>query len=162
MSSGEIIRLQNLPITAKAAHIRQFFADVPIPRGAVNICGHPLVGDAFIRFENEQNAEMAMKFDGMLLHNSVIRLKLSSASEMEQVMCSARTAASANTIPPKVTNTTLDNPNSSEQFLSLTNSSKSDLNTDFSNSSTQNSLLTDKNWNPSMPMLKLEGIFKIF
>lgn len=44
-----IIRLQNLPWSANAADIRQFFHGLSIPEGGVHIVGGPL-GDAFIAF----------------------------------------------------------------------------------------------------------------
>lgn len=44
-----IIRLQNLPWTANAADIRQYFHGLAIPEGGVHIVGGQL-GDAFIAF----------------------------------------------------------------------------------------------------------------
>lgn len=44
-----IIRLQNLPWSANAADIRQFFHGLSIPEGGVHIVGGQL-GDAFIAF----------------------------------------------------------------------------------------------------------------
>lgn len=152
MSSAEIIHLQNLPITAKAADIRRFFANITIPRGAVNICGDPLVGDAFIRFANENDAQMAMKFDRMILHNSVIRLQLSSANEMEKVMNSARASSLAN-VPTnysvKAKNAEFENV--TDQFYSNSNQ------TENSNPGMQDSLSIEKNWKSSTPN-KFEGI----
>lgn len=155
MTSSEIIRLQNLPITAKAADIRRFFANVSIPRGAVNICGDPMVGDAFIRFANENDAQMAMKFDRMILHNSIIRLQLSSANEMEKVMNAARTSSLASfaaTFPVKAKNTEFESAPTDQIY---SNPVQSNLNS--SNSAMQNSLSIDKNWKPPTPN-KLEGI----
>lgn len=44
-----IIRLQNLPWSANALDIRQFFNGLGIPEGGVHIVGGEL-GDAFIAF----------------------------------------------------------------------------------------------------------------
>lgn len=49
MSSGIIIRLQNLPWTANAEDIRRFFDTLVIPDGGVHIIGGER-GDAFIVF----------------------------------------------------------------------------------------------------------------
>uniref|UniRef100_A0A914KWB4 RRM domain-containing protein n=1 Tax=Meloidogyne incognita TaxID=6306 RepID=A0A914KWB4_MELIC len=87
-----IIRLQNLPLSAKAADIREFFGDLKIPKGSVNIVGGHL-GDAFIGFASDEDARLAMLLDGRLLHNSKIRLMLSSKREMEQVISSAQAFA---------------------------------------------------------------------
>uniref|UniRef100_A0A1I8BFB3 RRM domain-containing protein n=1 Tax=Meloidogyne hapla TaxID=6305 RepID=A0A1I8BFB3_MELHA len=87
-----IIRLQNLPLSAKAADIREFFGDLKIPKGSVNIVGGQL-GDAFIGFASDEDARLAMLLEGRLLHNSKIRLMLSSKREMEQVISSAQAYA---------------------------------------------------------------------
>jgi RNA recognition motif-containing protein len=55
MSSTIIIRLQNLPLSAKAADIREFFSGLKIPEGQVNIVGGP-EGDAFIGFASDEDA----------------------------------------------------------------------------------------------------------
>ncbi|KAF7636077.1 RRM domain-containing protein [Meloidogyne graminicola] len=87
-----IIRLQNLPLSAKAADIREFFGDLKIPKGSVNIVGGHL-GDAFIGFASDEDARLAMLLDGRLLHNSKIRLMLSSKREMDQVISGAQSNA---------------------------------------------------------------------
>jgi RNA recognition motif-containing protein len=87
-----IIRLQNLPLSAKAADIREFFGDLKIPKGSVNIVGGPQ-GDAFIGFASDEDARLAMLLDGRLLHNSKIHLMLSSRREMEQVIAAAQVQA---------------------------------------------------------------------
>uniref|UniRef100_A0A915LDR1 RRM domain-containing protein n=1 Tax=Meloidogyne javanica TaxID=6303 RepID=A0A915LDR1_MELJA len=60
--------------------------------GSVNIVGGHL-GDAFIGFASDEDARLAMLLDGRLLHNSKIRLMLSSKREMEQVISSAQAFA---------------------------------------------------------------------
>lgn len=97
-----IIRLQNLPLSAKAADIREFFGDLKIPKGSVNIVGGPM-GDAFIGFASDEDARLAMQLDCRLLHNANIRLMLSSKREMEQVISNAQAQAVK---PPKASNTT--------------------------------------------------------
>lgn len=89
-----IIRLQNLPLSAKAADIREFFGDLKIPKGAVNIVGGP-EGDAFIGFATDEDARLAMRFDGNTIHQSKIRLLLSSRREMESVISNAHAMAAA-------------------------------------------------------------------
>lgn len=89
-----IIRLQNLPLSAKAADIREFFGDLKIPKGSVNIVGGPS-GDAFIGFQTDEDARLAMLLDGRLLHKAKIRLMLSSRREMEQVIANAQALAGA-------------------------------------------------------------------
>ena len=87
-----IIRLQNLPLSAKAADIREFFGDLKIPKGSVNIVGGPM-GDAFIGFASDEDARLAMLLEGRLLHNAKIRLMLSSRREMDQVIANAQSQA---------------------------------------------------------------------
>ena len=87
-----IIRLQNLPLSAKAADIREFFGDLKIPKGSVNIVGGTM-GDAFIGFSSDEDARIAMLLDGRSLHNSKIHLMLSSRREMEQVIADAQAQA---------------------------------------------------------------------
>lgn len=89
-----IIRLQNLPLSAKASDIREFFAGLKIPEGQVNIVGGP-DGDAFIGFATDEDARQAMSFDGRLLHTAKVKLLLSSKVEMEQVIAKARAMAAA-------------------------------------------------------------------
>lgn len=106
-----IIRLQNLPLTAKAADIREFFGDLKIPKGSVNIVGGPM-GDAFIGFASDEDARLAMQLDGRPLHNSSIRLMLSSKREMEQVIANAQAQAGK---PPKASEMATANTQSLDQ-----------------------------------------------
>lgn len=103
-----IIRLQNLPLSAKASDIREFFGDLKIPKGAVNIVGG-LNGDAFIGFATDEDARLAMRHDGELLHNSKIRLMLSSRYEMDTTIANAH-ALAATTLNNKITETKLKVP----------------------------------------------------
>ncbi|KAI1717295.1 RNA-binding protein 12 [Ditylenchus destructor] len=89
-----IIRLQNLPLSAKAADIREFFGDLKIPKGAVNIVGGS-EGDAFIGFASDEDARLAMRLDQKSLHSSKIKLLLSSRAEMEGVISKAHAMAAA-------------------------------------------------------------------
>lgn len=93
-----IIRLQNLPLSAKAHDIREFFGDLKIPKGSVNIVGGSN-GDAFIGFQTDEDARLAMQLDGQFLHQSKIRLMLSSRREMETVIADAQAQAGASTQP---------------------------------------------------------------
>ncbi|CAB3408353.1 unnamed protein product [Caenorhabditis bovis] len=84
-----IIRLQNLPLSAAASDVRAFFSGLKIPDGAVHIVGGP-EGDVFIGFASDEDARQAMKRDRMKLHNSEIRLLLSSKTEMNAVIEQAK------------------------------------------------------------------------
>uniref|UniRef100_A0A914V7P0 RRM domain-containing protein n=1 Tax=Plectus sambesii TaxID=2011161 RepID=A0A914V7P0_9BILA len=84
-----IIRLQRLPLSANASAIRQFFFGLKIPEGSVHIVGGD-DGDAFIGFATDEDARQAMRLDGQPLHNSRVKLLLSSRVEMEAVIAKAR------------------------------------------------------------------------
>lgn len=90
MSSGcVIIRLQNLPLEARSIDIRRFFDGLQIPDGGVHIIGGER-GDAFIAFNSDDDARMAMARDGLPLCSSRVRLYLSSKNEMNAVIAAAR------------------------------------------------------------------------
>ena len=101
-----IIRLQNLPWSANAADIRQFFHGLSIPEGGVHIVGGAL-GDAFIAFRynnnslvprapvlmlrkttfsTDEDARQGMASDGGLLKDSRVKLYLSSRTEMQKII----------------------------------------------------------------------------
>ncbi|GBM02296.1 RNA-binding protein 12 [Araneus ventricosus] len=77
-----IIRLQNLPLSAKSGDIRHFFGGLRIPNGGVHIVGGEK-GDAFIAFESDEDARLAMRKDGGKLMTSRVKLYLSSYMEMQ-------------------------------------------------------------------------------
>ncbi|CAL1291570.1 unnamed protein product [Larinioides sclopetarius] len=77
-----IIRLQNLPLSAKSGDIRHFFGGLRIPNGGVHIVGGEK-GDAFIAFESDEDARLAMRKDGGKLMGSRVKLYLSSYMEMQ-------------------------------------------------------------------------------
>lgn len=54
LTMSVIIRLQNLPWSANALDIRQYFHGLNIPEGGVHIVGGEL-GDAFIAFRYDMN-----------------------------------------------------------------------------------------------------------
>lgn len=110
-----IIRLQNLPLTAKAADIREFFGDLKIPKGAVNIVGGS-DGDAFIGFATDEDARLAMRCDGKSLHKSTIRLMLSSRCEMDSTISNAH-ALAATTLNGKATESKLKAPQSNIESI---------------------------------------------
>ncbi|XP_033157660.1 uncharacterized protein LOC117139459 [Drosophila mauritiana] len=89
-----IIRLQNLPWTANARDIRNFFSGLSIPEGGVHIIGGEM-GDAFIAFSTDEDARCAMLKDREKLMEIQVRLLLSSRAEMQKVIETARKAASA-------------------------------------------------------------------
>lgn len=77
-----IIRLQNLPISAKTGDIRKFFGGLRIPDGGVHILGGEK-GDAFIAFMSDEDARLAMRKDGGRIKDSRLKLFLSSRMEMQ-------------------------------------------------------------------------------
>ncbi|XP_022216836.2 mediator of RNA polymerase II transcription subunit 12 [Drosophila obscura] len=87
-----IIRLQNLPWTANARDIRNFFTGLSIPEGGVHIIGGEM-GDAFIAFSTDEDARCAMLKDREKLMEIQVRLLLSSRAEMQKVIETARTPA---------------------------------------------------------------------
>lgn len=91
MSGPVIIRLQNLPLEARSIDIRRFFEGLMIPDGGVHIIGGER-GDAFIAFHSDEDARQAMGRDMYPLCGSKIRLFLSSKTEMQNVIASARQA----------------------------------------------------------------------
>uniref|UniRef100_A0A1B6FH00 RRM domain-containing protein n=2 Tax=Cuerna arida TaxID=1464854 RepID=A0A1B6FH00_9HEMI len=84
-----IIRLQNLPWSANALDIRHYFHGLSIPEGGVHIVGGEL-GDAFIAFSTDEDARQAMLIDGGTIKEVKIKLFLSSRSEMQKVIETAR------------------------------------------------------------------------
>ncbi|KAG8187800.1 hypothetical protein JTE90_025838 [Oedothorax gibbosus] len=76
-----IIRLQNLPLSAKSRDIRQFFGSLNIPNGGVHIVGGEK-GDAFIVFTSDEDARVAMRLDGKRILENKVKLYLSSQMEM--------------------------------------------------------------------------------
>uniref|UniRef100_A0A1B6MJ61 RRM domain-containing protein n=1 Tax=Graphocephala atropunctata TaxID=36148 RepID=A0A1B6MJ61_9HEMI len=84
-----IIRLQNLPWSANAQDIRQYFHGLSIPEGGVHIVGGEQ-GDAFIAFSTDEDARQAMLIDGGKIKEVKIKLYLSSRSEMQKVIETAR------------------------------------------------------------------------
>ncbi|KAI8039465.1 RNA-binding protein 12 [Drosophila gunungcola] len=93
-----IIRLQNLPWTANARDIRNFFSGLAIPEGGVHIIGGEM-GDAFIAFSTDEDARCAMLKDREKLMEIQVRLLLSSRAEMQKVIETARKGASAAPAP---------------------------------------------------------------
>ncbi|XP_046963947.1 uncharacterized protein LOC124532878 [Vanessa cardui] len=102
-----IIRLQNLPWSANALDIRNFFRGLSIPEGGVHIVGGEL-GDAFIAFSTDEDARQAMMLDGGKIKEIQVKLLLSSRSEMHKVIETARqsvpllTLAAPSPVPPPV------------------------------------------------------------
>ncbi|XP_017059942.1 uncharacterized protein LOC108100504 [Drosophila ficusphila] len=89
-----IIRLQNLPWTANARDIRNFFSGLSIPEGGVHIIGGEM-GDAFIAFSTDEDARCAMLKDREKLMEVQVRLLLSSRAEMQKVIETARKGSTA-------------------------------------------------------------------
>ena len=85
MASGVVIRLKNLPLAAGTIDIRRFFNGLRIPDGGVHIIGGD-DGTTFILFSTDEDARQAMLQDGQVLCGSVIKLMLSSHTEMKTVI----------------------------------------------------------------------------
>ncbi|GFQ64649.1 hypothetical protein TNCT_194491 [Trichonephila clavata] len=77
-----IIRLQNLPLSAKSGDVRHFFGGLCIPDGGVHIVGGEK-GDAFIAFNSDEDARLAIRKDRGKLMGVRVRLYLSSHMEMQ-------------------------------------------------------------------------------
>lgn len=94
-----IIRLQNLPWSASALDIRQFFSGLKIPDGGVHIIGGDK-GDAFIAFSTDEDARQAMMKNGGKIGESTIQLFLSSKTEMQTVIAEAKEGQAAPEVMP--------------------------------------------------------------
>ncbi|XP_029734838.2 uncharacterized protein LOC115270035 [Aedes albopictus] len=84
-----IIRLQNLPWSANALDVRNFFKGLSIPDGGVHIVGGEM-GDAFIAFSTDEDARQAMMMNGGKIKEVQVTLLLSSRAEMQKVIEEAR------------------------------------------------------------------------
>ncbi|CAK6960642.1 RNA-binding protein 12B-like [Scomber scombrus] len=78
-----VLRLQGLNVTAGIEDIRKFFEYLHIPDGGVYILGGSL-REAFIAFNTERDAQLAMRHTGSLLKGSKVTLYISSMTELEQ------------------------------------------------------------------------------
>uniref|UniRef100_A0A3Q2CQ50 RNA binding motif protein 12Ba n=1 Tax=Cyprinodon variegatus TaxID=28743 RepID=A0A3Q2CQ50_CYPVA len=78
-----ILRLEGLDVKAGTQDIREFFKSLHIPDGGVYIMGGSL-GEAFIAFANENDAQIALLHNGNFLKGSMVFLHASSIKEMEQ------------------------------------------------------------------------------
>ncbi len=77
-----ILRLQGLDVKAGAEDIRTFFGSLHIPDGGVYIVGGSL-REAFIAFNTEKDAQLAMRHTGSFLKGSKVTLHISSMAELE-------------------------------------------------------------------------------
>ncbi|XP_017777034.1 PREDICTED: uncharacterized protein LOC108563009 [Nicrophorus vespilloides] len=89
-----IIRLQNLPWSANALDIRNYFHGLSIPEGGVHIVGGEL-GDAFIAFSTDEDARQAFNRNNGKIKEIQIKLLLSSRTEMQKVIEAARSQSIA-------------------------------------------------------------------
>ncbi|XP_047216393.1 RNA binding motif protein 12Ba isoform X2 [Girardinichthys multiradiatus] len=78
-----ILRLEGLDVKAGTQDIRTFFTALHIPDGGVYIMGGSL-GEAFIAFTTEDDAQVALLRTGNFLKGSIVTLHISSMKEMEQ------------------------------------------------------------------------------
>lgn len=77
-----ILRLKGLNVQAGLEDIRKFFKCLYIPDGGVWIVGGSL-GEAFIAFTTEKDAQRAMRYSGKALKGSKVILRISSMGELE-------------------------------------------------------------------------------
>lgn len=117
MSGPVIIRLQNLPLEARSMDIRRFFEGLLIPDGGVHIIGGDR-GDAFIAFQSDEDARQAMGRDMHPLCGAQIKLYLSSKTEMQNVIASARQAPPTTTPAPSTFNKSAPVSSNPLDFLS--------------------------------------------
>lgn len=82
MKMTVILKLQGLDAKAGAEDIRSFFQDLHIPVGGIFIVGGKL-GEAFVAFPAERDAQLAMRHHGQALKGSKVSLKISSLQEVE-------------------------------------------------------------------------------
>lgn len=94
-----IIRLQNLPWSANALDIRQYFNGLSIPEGGVHIVGGEQ-GDAFIAFSTDEDARQAFTRNNGKIKEVQISLMLSSRTEMQRVIEAARAQSYAAFMQP--------------------------------------------------------------
>ncbi|KAI7806805.1 RNA binding motif protein 12Ba [Triplophysa rosa] len=80
-----ILRLQGLTTEAGSEDIRRFFHGLHIPEGGVHITGGEK-GEAFIIFQSERQAQLAMRNTGKCLIGSSVSLHISSLDELKQKM----------------------------------------------------------------------------
>jgi RNA recognition motif-containing protein len=80
-----IIKVSRVPDTAKSNDLREFFSGITIPFGGLVILGGS-EGDAFVGFTTDESARLAMEREGSTLHGSKISVRLSSRTEMENLL----------------------------------------------------------------------------
>ena len=81
-----VVRLQNLPWSASAPDVRDFFHGCEIPNGGVRIIGGD-DGDCFISFTNMMDAQNALRKDRCYLKDNQVRLQASRYCEKTFLLC---------------------------------------------------------------------------
>lgn len=84
-----IIRLDNLSWNASSLDVRRYFYGLDIPDGGVHVVGGER-STVFIAFATDEDARQAMLKDNGRICNEPIKLLLSSKTEMQNVITSAR------------------------------------------------------------------------
>ncbi|KAG7464356.1 RNA-binding protein 12B [Solea senegalensis] len=77
-----ILKLRGLNVKAGLEDIRKFFKHLHIPEGGVWILGGSL-GEAFIAFTTEEDAQRATRYSGKLLKGTKVTIRISSMDELE-------------------------------------------------------------------------------
>lgn len=96
-----IIRLEGLGGRAGTEDIRSFFECLHIPDGGVYILGGRLK-EAFIAFNSERDAQLAMRQTGMVLNGSKVNLYVSSMAELEHKLKSLLKKRKTSIVQPTV------------------------------------------------------------
>ena len=84
-----VIKLQNLPWSANAADIRNYFDSITIPHGGVQIIGGD-EGNAFVVFKSENDMRKAMTIGNGKIHSCPIQLFISNKTEMAAIIKKVR------------------------------------------------------------------------
>ncbi|THD18269.1 RNA-binding protein 12 [Fasciola hepatica] len=106
-------------MSANASNIRRFFVGLAIPEGGVHIVGGN-DGDAFIAFATDEDARKAMLLDRQTINGAPVRLFLSSKTEMQSVIESARSSALYTGVTVAVTTTAVPQKTEAMQALDVT------------------------------------------
>lgn len=109
-----ILRLTGLSVKAGIEDIRTLFENLRIPAGGVYILGGSLQ-EAFVAFNTEKDAQLALRLTGSLLRGSPVSVYVSSMQEVEhklELLLKARkkNSPSAKKPQPAMTQTSIKSP----------------------------------------------------
>uniref|UniRef100_A0A0K0E8Y4 RRM domain-containing protein n=1 Tax=Strongyloides stercoralis TaxID=6248 RepID=A0A0K0E8Y4_STRER len=84
MPSNIVLRLSNVPFTAKASDIRGLFEGITIPIGFIIIVGGPS-NDAFVKFSSDEDAEKAKNMD-FTIHGVPVTKEVTDTKTMASIV----------------------------------------------------------------------------